>query len=368
MEVVISLKQMLDEYFTINTARIMLISQMVIALIKVRTVCLSEVALGFAGNAMPSSNEKRIYRFLREFPFDLDAVALFVGSKLPKGKWLMTLDRTNWEFGRMHINILMLAVVYKGVAVPLIWKILGKKDFPDLGKKGNSNTEERKELIRRFIRLFGAERAEALIADREFIGNDWFRWLKSRNIRMIIRLRENQKVMSSRGIPTRVSFLFRNLKIGESRILRGLRKVGDSELFVCGTKLPGGILLIIATSDSPEGALEDYARRWQIETMFACLKTRGFGFESTHLRKLGRIGKLLGIVVIAFVWAYLIGDSLCEKKPLPIRNHGYRVKSIFRHGLDYLRHIFINMIDHAEKLSDVSRFLSPEHFLGSPDP
>lgn len=220
----------------------------------------------------------------------------------------------------------------------------------------------------RSVRLFGAERAEALIADREFIGNEWFRWLTSQGIRLIIRLRGNQQVTSSKGIPTRVSFLFRNLKIGESRILRGLRKVGDSELLVCGMKLPGGILPVIATSDKPEDALETYARRWQIETMFACLKTRGFRFESTHLRDLGRISKLLGIVVIAFVWAYLIGDRLNGTKPLAIKNHGYRAKSIFKYGFDYLRHIFPDMIDHAEKLSSISQFLSSKYFLGSSDP
>lgn len=365
MESVTLLRQVLKEHFIINAARIMLIAQMVVALIKVRTVCLSEIATGFAGNAMPSSNEKRIHRFLRDFPFDSDAVALFVGSKLPEGKWLLTLDRTNWKFGRTDINILMLAVVYKGVAVPLMWKILGKEDVPNFGKKGNSNTGERKELTDRLIRLFGAERAEALIADREFIGNEWFCWLKEQGVRIIIRLRESQYVTGSRGIPTRASFLFRNLKIKESRILRGLRKIGNAELFVCGMKLPGCGLLIVASSDNPEDALEIYARRWQIETMFACLKTRGFRFESTHLANLERIGKLLGIVVIAFVWAYLVGDWLNGKKPLAIKNHGYRARSIFRYGPDYLRHIFLGINDHVEKLPDLIRFLSPKYFFNS---
>ncbi|WP_410520711.1 transposase [Candidatus Tisiphia endosymbiont of Dioctria rufipes] len=40
---------------------------------------------------------------------------------------------------------------------------------------------------------------------------------------------------------------------------------------------------IIATNDNPYQALDIYKRRWEIENLFACLKTRGFNFENTHL-------------------------------------------------------------------------------------
>ncbi|HAT8797519.1 TPA: IS4 family transposase, partial [Legionella pneumophila] len=30
-------------------------------------------------------------------------------------------DRTNWRWGKKDINILMLSVVYKGIAIPLFW-------------------------------------------------------------------------------------------------------------------------------------------------------------------------------------------------------------------------------------------------------
>lgn len=40
------------------------------------------------------------------------------------GKLELTLDRTNWKFGPTTINILMLAVIYKGVALPLLFTFL----------------------------------------------------------------------------------------------------------------------------------------------------------------------------------------------------------------------------------------------------
>jgi hypothetical protein len=358
MKAVYQMAGFLKEYFPINFARIILISQIVLALIKVKTVSLNEIAAGFAGKTKTDSNERRMRRFFKDFSLDPDFIALFVASKLPGGKWLLTVDRTEWEFGKIKINILMLAVVYKGVAVPLLWKFLTKKDDPDIGKKGNSNTEERKELTEQFIRLFGKERIEAIAADREFIGNQWFLWLKTNHINIVIRIRENQQVTDSRGIYTRVSSLFRDLKIGESRILKGLRKIGDARVFVCGMRLPTGKLLIVVTFDAPEKALEIYAKRWQIETMFACLKTRGFRFESTHLGDFDRISRLLGIVVIAFVWVYLIGDSLNEIKPITVKKHGYRAESIFKKGFDHLRRILLNMSEYIDEFAEAIRVFS----------
>ena len=153
MREVYKLTMILKKYFPINFARITLIAQMVPALIKVRTVCLSEVATGFAGKAEAASDEKRIQRFLKDFPSDREVIARFTASELREGQWILTMDRTFWEFGRLKINILMLAVVHKGVAIPLLRKFPGE---PDSGKKGNSDTGERIELISRFIGLFGA--------------------------------------------------------------------------------------------------------------------------------------------------------------------------------------------------------------------
>jgi hypothetical protein len=49
--------------------------------------------------------------------------------------WVLSIDRTNWEFGGCVFNILMLGVVHEGVAFPLLWVMLDKK--------GNSNQGER---------------------------------------------------------------------------------------------------------------------------------------------------------------------------------------------------------------------------------
>ena len=52
----------------------------------------------------------------------------------------------------------MLGIVYKGVAFPLL--------FSMLDKRGNSNCSERIDLVNRYIKLFGKDTIECLVADR----------------------------------------------------------------------------------------------------------------------------------------------------------------------------------------------------------
>ena len=48
-----------------------------------------------------------------------------------------------------------------------------------LPKKGNSNTKERIELLEKFIQIFGVEKIDRLLGDREFIGETWFAYLST---------------------------------------------------------------------------------------------------------------------------------------------------------------------------------------------
>src|SRR3954462_10150042 len=62
--------------------------------------------------------------------------------------------------------------------------------------------------------------------------------------------------------------------------------------------------------------LEQYANRWEIETLFGCLKTRGFCFEDTHLTAGERINKLVALLALAFTWAHLTGEWLTQHQPI----------------------------------------------------
>ncbi|MGE0087718.1 MAG: hypothetical protein AB7S75_25180 [Desulfococcaceae bacterium] len=82
-----------------------------------------------------------------------------------------------------------------------------------------------------------------------------------------------------------------------------------------------GEFFIAVTFFNPEKIFEIYAKRWQIETMSACLRTRGFRFESTNLRDPDRISRRPSIISPAFVWAYIEDDSPQKKAWIPCQKH-----------------------------------------------
>jgi len=255
------------------------------------------------------------------------------------------MDRTNWKLGKLNINILFIGIVYKGVAFPILWVTLSKQ--------GNSNTAERIALMDRFIDIFGTEKIQYLTADREFIGHQWFDYLIKKGIHFRIRIRDNFQVSTARGKLVAVKTLFRDLKAGKFKALRGTRNVLGHELFVIGSLAPDGQYLIVVTVKDPNHAIEDYLKRWGIETLFGCLKSRGFRFESTHMTDPERINKLVALLAIAFSWCHIIGEWHHDHAPIKIKKHGRKAISLFRYGLDYIREILLNFYDKSKEFAKI---------------
>ena len=103
-----------------------------------------------------------------------------------------------------------------------------------------------------------------------------------------------------------------------------------------------------------------------VETLFGCLKNRGFNFESTHMAKPERISKLVALLAIAFCWCHIAGEWLNSQKPIKIKKHGRKAISIFRYGLDELRQILLNISEKMESFKKMIALL--KHFLLSSSP
>lgn len=74
---------------------------------------------------------------------------------------------------------------------------------------------------------------------------------------------------------------------------------------------------------------------------FKAMKSCGFDIEKTHLQDILRIEKLVLLVILAFVWCYKIGIYLHHNiRPIKVKKHGRRAKSIFKYGLNYLMNFF----------------------------
>lgn len=351
MDQVTLLRQTLQPHLKWHGARLTFVALFLIALFRVKTVNLAELATGFRGDATQESHYKRLQRFFRHFELDYyDFAQLVVALMDIPEPWVLSLDRTQWQFGQVVFNILTLGIVHDGVAFPVLWWMLDKK--------GNSNTPERIELVDEWHTLFPQRQVSCLTADREFIGQWWFGYLlKQAQLPFRIRIRESDKLGNGRTL-LKARVVFAHLKTNEVKVLAKRRHLWGHWVDVAAMRLEDGSLLIVATADAPETALSDYAHRWGIETLFGIFKTRGFCLESTHLQDPERLSKLFALLTLALCWAFRTGQWLHQLKPLQVKKHRRRAKSMFRYGFDHLRSIVLDLDYKSDAFYEVLHFLS----------
>ncbi len=349
------LSLILSKHFgkSMNKARISAMSMIICALCKVQQVAYTKLASAFDTTATPNSSLRRIQRLIAECILDTDLIAKLILKLIPvTGPYTLTMDRTNWKFSTTNINILTLGIVYEGMAFPVVFKMMDKR--------GNSNTQERIELVQRFLRLSGNDSIAHLMADREFVGSEWLDFLNRMQIHYHIRIRENFRV-ARHGKETRASWLFNDLKVGESKHLNAIYYVNNQMCYLSGSKVKDKNgkpeLQILVSYCDAEKSLEMYRQRWQTETMYKGLKSSGFNIENSHVRELNRMSNLFAIIMIAYVWCYLVGIYINNHiKEIKVLKHGRRAVSLFKYGLDYIADCLINRRNRYQ--IDMFKFLS----------
>lgn len=330
------LRQTLKPHLGWHGARLSFLALFLIALLRVKTINLTELATGFRSQAQTDSSYKRLQRFFRDFDLDYTVIAkAIVGIMGIPQPWVLSTDRTEWSFGATRFNILLLGVVHEGVAYPVVWKMLEKK--------GNSNGDERMDLLDRFDEIFPDAQIAYLTGDREFVGKRWLTYLLIEpTIPFRLRIRKSDRLSDGKK-QLKASIVFAHLKPGQAQILSNPRWVWGRYVYVSALRLDDGELLVIVSPDSSLTAISDYGKRWGIETLFGMFKTRGFCLESTHFTNPQRLSKLLALMSLALCWAVKMGEWLHQHRPITIKKHGRLAKSIFRYGLDHLRSIFTDL-------------------------
>ncbi len=249
--------------------------------------------------------------------------------------FVIAIDRTEWQLGKAWVNVLLLSVGYKGVSLPLFWTVLEEK--------GCSDNAERRGILQQFIDEFGAGSIEFVTADREFASKEWLTYLVERKISFRLRIKANTLITDKRGQRIHASKMLKTMKKGERAELRRRRRLWNKAVFVAVCRKADGDNVIVVSSERTGRILLEYGQRWQIETLFGCLKTRGFRLEDTHLTHGSRVSNLLSLLTLATVWGILAGEIAARQTPPKIKKHGRAEKSIFRLGLESLRNCFCGL-------------------------
>ena len=298
-----------------HPSRIKCLNEMIFASIRCKTPHHSDMADYLSGDSTQGSKAKRIYRLFKEQEFNVKVFAELLSQFCPQEKWLLTLDRTNWESGPNAINIMALCVVIGSVSLPLFITLLPKN--------GASNSKERSNFISEFIEVFGVDKIRCLIADREFWDEDWIKYLYDHKIPFAIRIKKNLQLKHKNG-GTRAckDWVTEQTKTKWHDIPITIDTILDKDLYIASAFL------------DKEDPLALYKKRWSIETCFKAFKTQGFCLERTQVTCLKRLRKLVLMLSIALALAIKIGAQI-EKADLirTIKANGSKVYTWFKVGL-----------------------------------
>ena len=362
-QAVTALSRTLRGHVGLGRSRLETLCMLVIGMVGARSVNLGHIATEAGRGVLIASTYRRLQRFFQHVDLDPDwAVPIIAHLIGPAQTWTLALDRTNWKIGTRDVNYLVLAVVTRRFRVPVFWTLL---EGP-----GNSPTAARIALMRRYLAHFPASRVRLLLADREFIGTDWMKFLNDNSIPFAIRLRDDLRVTTEDGCDLTLAARLR--RAGRSRFFKarlGARedaRAHDAPLLEFAAKHLGSEWLIVVSNIPARRALAAYRKRWAIECMFADAKSRGLNIEDTRLTNPRKLALLMALVALAIVWAGRTAADMLGHGSPKRKAHGHLAQSWFRTGFDQLRNLL--SANHSEVLNAWRRLEKPgpqrPHFEG----
>jgi hypothetical protein len=320
----------LNQSTTSNKARLKVFACLIIGVIKSRSVNLSKLSSLQNSDASQDSQYRKLQRFFLQWVFPWVDISKIILSKIskPKEGYTLSMDRTNWKFGKTHINILTVGIVVGKVAIPIVWITL-----PQRTKRGNSHSKHRILIMKRVLKILDRHDIDFLAMDREFNGVEWLKWLNEKDLSWVLRIKRNTRV---NGKHAHLHGLTKKIKKSQLQSIWGMK------LYFGSKKIEGGRtshLYVVSNKIPPKAALKSYQTRWAIEVLFGHMKKKGFDLESTHLRDRRKIDKLLAVVSLAFLFTLGWGVLVKQQGSLNARQ---KRKSVFRLALDMLIEMFNN--------------------------
>ena len=209
-------------------------------------------------------------------------------------------------------------------------------------------------MLEKFKKTFGLQVIRSFTADREFIGEEWLRYLYDNKIPFFIRLKDNRLVEWGSQQKKNLREFFEHLSEDEERHL--YKKINELGLIVVGKKLDDEYLIVCSNIKDPKQVLKTYRTRWHIEICFKNMKTQGFNLENTHMTLPDRLMKLMAAIAVAMLLASLAGiNQKCAYK----KTVKAPLYSIFTRGIRYIKQ-FLNVVDVGKVIQDALEVIFSE--------
>lgn len=303
----------------------------------------------------PMSHYAQLVRFMKDYSYtNLWSDCLNGGlSLLGIVSHTYYLDGTEWQCGVLKIHLLVLCVNWNGVAVPVY--------FRPYWHKGVLSQKARIRFLRRAMKVLDLK-DKIIVADREFIGGDWFLFLSESGIKFVMRLREGMYKDNLLNAKDYHKLKARALKKGYTKAFIKIQDFTYRIEFWKNSNPDNSeesVIYLLTNVLDKKKIGKKYATRWRIEYCFKHLKTNGFDLEDMSWRELGKIRLCMSLVVVAYITAVREGKLLLEeakKEELKTEKKYkdgsiYLAVSIFRDGL-------ANLVFFAADLSRFTKYLN----------
>lgn len=305
-----------------------------------RSVHLSHIASQMPGRTKRRSRTRRISRFLhnghvRVRQWYEPVAERLLAEAVAKGRTVqLIIDTTKVTNGH---QLLMVAIAYRGRALPLAWTWIRSK-------KGHSSGRKQKALLSYIYQLMPRTAEVVLMGDSEFTPLQdllaCWRW------GYVLRQKGSHKIRCSKQDTwQRVDDLVTGP--GQDVWLEDvqLTQKYQHETNFLAIWRPGYVTPWLLATNLPtkRATFHFYKRRMWIEEMFGDFKSHGFDLENSRLGHFLSLSRLTLVVALLYLWLVTLGATSIKRgqRHLVDRNDR-RDLSIFRIGYDMFRHLVLN--------------------------
>lgn len=303
-------------------------------------------------------------------------------------KSYLTLDGTKWEYDDTFIHLLTLCIVVDGVGIPIWWE--------DLSKEGHSSQAERLSFFKKALERYDL-RGKCLLADREYIGRDWFSFLRQKGIvpiaiGIVIRLKKGiyrnevdawtaRSTNKETAQHLRYSALEHRAKLSKYHG-KGVAKevyiedekyllvVVRNQNWKTGDNPNEELLYLLTTLNKRTKAIKAYKIRWSIECCFKCLKSKGFvpiaiGMEAINVKGDEKIFLMVALVSFLYTLCVIQGLEIAKKSSKKSDLKRFKngtvtlAKSYFKRGKEELKKFLYNIFDFVTFISKLLTAAKP---------
>lgn len=286
---------------TLRKTRMTNLALSVFGVIKAQSGILSEIARYMPVRGKHWYRVRRLWRFVSNTKMMVDKtmmsgwIAWVINRFTPGRHVCIALD---WTKLPGDIQCLMIALPYRGRAIPLLWRLVWSYDF----KRVDSQNKIEEELIAVFLTLVPLGKRIVVLADRGFGRASFIAFLKECGVLFTLRVKSGVMITTQKGrmIRLRSQHLVPNkpriwtrVAYRSDGVVRGVHVIG---VVATGSDDPW---FLVSNLKRPARAIAQYETRFHIEEWFKDMKHE-LSICTIRTRSVERINRLLLIASVAY--------------------------------------------------------------------